>query len=971
MQDDYTMKASVLLTLFLTLFLQKASGQRISLKAHTDFLYFSSDNKLTQDVYCNVDTAFRGTVSLRCFQMNDISDSTLLYSKTVKDKQFRKGQNQLKLDFEKNGPNTFYNKDLRDVVKRLKYTPVGRYRIYLSIACKDTIYKFSYIKYVDSLLHPDSRIKKDIDDCFLPEKKRTFLGLSITLPSLNTVGRRKGNTNLGTQVKLSRFFRTSKLEYVNGKTGSKSVLHIYSRNWYLGYYELDISSQSKEMKIAAERKKLADNVTGIAKLDVEHTQSLFSQVKDIKRDKNENDEIQGEIGVSGVLSNGQEEFSESDNNYYELRGMLEVPIMDIPVSLQGYYTSQDRNRKIKSSFWRIHYDTEKAREKLEKLMGGYKNKYSETKAKVGSSEGAYQMFLSQLQGQKSSLLNDIKNQAGIDEVSDKSLDDPATKQRLYDKVYNAVESGGKNDDLARAAKTKDSVEKIYQDLERKYQKAQELEEKYQKYTKLLDQYKNTMYFDSAVALSKIAEVGNTDDLSYKELVKKSSGILPDTKVNSFITGITNVDIGTFSKDLSNYTMSGQAVKGIDLGYDIGVCEVGFTLGKAQYINRQGYSDNYTTYAGRASRTFAKKHKVSVFYYGYTPDRKMLNDEEFYDNIDIAMPSFRQNVHIVSARYDFEALKMFSGNSEVATSFRKQKEFSSSETNIHDKLAYNLNISALIPKTTIKADAMYRHVGKYFENNSSPVSYSGTEHYQLAADAIIFRSKLGLGGEFNYLEQQSLSYRGGNVKWGVSVKISPGKRFPSASFSYKPFAAFRSFTDTMNIQQRPMMGAVMTGRVNYTIKRKEYSVMVNGVYTENSSQMDNANYASKLLQLNCSFLRKGLSANIHGGATEMTGSQLATQHANTRFVGFGVGANVLNAIGTSLTCQTGFTRSSISRYSVVGSLSYRMHKQKLSVMLNLRYNKYKNPQTEPWKKLYGASVDINWQFKAKLSEKNNL
>src|SRR5579872_1488785 len=139
-------------------------------------------------------------------------------------------------------------------------------------------------------------------------------------------------------------------------------------------------------------------------------------------------------------------------------------------------------------------------------------------------------------------------------------------------------------------------------------------------------------------------------MTYKQMAKKGDALLPDGQAKGFIAGITNFDAGMFPKEESKYTMSGQQMKGVDCGYDLGICQAGVTLGKTEYVGRDGTLDKYTCYSERTTFKPIKKQKLSLIYYGYTADRKMTGDA-FFNNANISAPGFFEPVNIISTKYD--------------------------------------------------------------------------------------------------------------------------------------------------------------------------------------------------------------------------------------------------------------------------------------------------------------------------------
>src|SRR5690606_8883651 len=102
-------------------------------------------------------------------------------------------------------------------------------------------------------------------------------------------------------------------------------------------------------------------------------------------------------------------------------------------------------------------------------------------------------------------------------------------------------------------------------------------------------------------------------------------------------------------------------------------------------------------------------------------------------------------------------------------------------------------------------------------------------------------------------QQNLYSTGSNARWGFDV-ATRSRRYPSVALSYKPFATFRAYDDTLNIEQKPMIGAVWTGRISYQLKRPKYALRFHATYNKQQSMMDTVDYSSSLFQMNTIYSR---------------------------------------------------------------------------------------------------------------------
>jgi hypothetical protein len=303
----------------------------------------------------------------------------------------------------------------------------------------------------------------------------------------------------------------------------------------------------------------------------------------------------------------------------------------------------------------------------------------------------------------------------------------------------------------KAVLIKDSASRVYAKAMKRYEQVQKTEAQIQRYSKLLEQYRTTNYFDSALAYSKVKDLRSGSDVTYKQMAKSASGLLPEGKAKTFIAGLTNFDAGIINKYSSKYTAAGQQLTGLDLGYDIGFAQVGLTVGRTEYAGRDGSLEKYSTYSGSMLFSPAAGQKATLIYYGYTPSKNMLKDDGFFKNTDIALPSFRAPVHIVSATYEGAIGKMVLIDAEAATSYRNGSGQLLKSSFNADHLAWHLNAEVQVPKTPLTGFGSYEHGGKEFQNSTLPVTISGADLYKAGVKGVFFHSFISAGVEFNHME----------------------------------------------------------------------------------------------------------------------------------------------------------------------------------------------------------------------------
>lgn len=951
---------------------------------HTDLPVLDEEDKLYSNVYYESTKKVKVKAGYRCYKYAGNGDSLLISLNEHATVTFDKGSGTVRIPFTAADRNVTFNNTYHAVLKKTGSIPPGIYKVFIRFSADSLITEKIFTHQVDSNLSATSPLRKELNQTLLPENKAKLLGVDLSKQAGAINGLAKNTTRTVDRAagKIDRLFRSKGLTSTTEKRNGKEYISLYYTDWFVGRYELNLD-ESLNKQIDRQKNQLTGPVAALATNELESYRSLLSQVKDLTKQKKEEKQLTGEIGLTGNWGNAQPEYSEQDNNYYELRGRLETKVKDIPVSVEGYYTTQDKHRQIKGSYIRVHYDAEQAKSELMELIGGFKNQFSQTLSKGKGLEQIYGSYLDNLGREKNTLLNDLKKETGVADFNTNTVLDTAGLQQqitasLKDKITDTIAIDSNNADSvsrlriaqAKAVRTADSANKIYQKALKKYQRLQELEKQGRKYYALLEQYRNTNYFDSTIGYNELKNLDNADAMTYKQLAKKASGLLPEGKVKRFVTGLTSLDIGIFPKEVSKYTLSGQQMKGIDGGYDLGFCEVGGTYGSTEFAGRDGSLDKYTTYSGRAIFKLLKDQKVTLVYYGYTPSRRSLEQDTFFKNVDIALPSFRQPTHIVSAAYEGTIQKNIRINGEVATSFKSGSQLRIRDQLDADHIAWQLHAEGMIPKTTINVEAGYEHGGKDFQNNTLPVNLSGTDLLRLAAKGDFFRSFLTLGVEYNHIEQHSFASTGKNNRWGFEVSTH-SKRYPSVSFSYKPYTTFRSYTDTLAIPQRPLVGAVWTGRASYQVKRTGgRSWRFSAIYNKSTSEIDTTSFGSNLLQLNCIYTTKTWSLTGSAGNMDqqMSGSPVtaAPAHLRTTF-GMVAGSYPLNKrTNVNGGLDAGIAKFGMSKYGLNAGVQYRLKKAPLTARLTGRYAGYRFSSDEVWKPVYGASVDVLWQLKMKLN-----
>lgn len=935
-----------------------------SLRVHAILPYLSEQKFLVQDLYLHTDSFYPYVASIACFKFSTPQDSLLIYSKKNCVLNAKKRTQHHGIVIKNAVDSGYIHKQIYEILHKTGSLPAGEYKIWIKVSAHETSKEYYFLYRMDSLLSGQSILRDEIQQTLLGESQVNVLGIQLSTAK-NKESEKRIILHEVAYRKVTKKLKAKGFHTTQRKSESLTYWDVYYKNWYIGSYELATSSNNKYEFSQVNLHQ--DRGFDLPSTSFDNMQSLFSQLKQSNK-KKKKQEITGEFGFSSNVSNGQEENSGYENNYYEVYGNMEIPIFNLPVTLQGLYNSQDKNRLVKSSYFRLHYDTEKAKSQLLALVNKYKSSYESAVSRGKGYEGVYQTYLHKLKDEKAKSQASLQAAVGNMSIDVRRLDSVEVKKKIYNSIsekYSQADSSVSQSKTNSRQSVEDSARVVYEKAMSQYRHVQALETRIVKYEKLISQYQNTTYFDSIIAYEKIKDLQYDEQLSYKKLTQKADALLPKGYTKTTIAGLTHIDAGIFNGQASSYTLSGQTVKGLDFGYDFGFCQTAWMIGTVEYAGRDGSLEKYTSYSGRAMFSPVKGHRAAVVYYGYTPNGRMLASDPFFKDLNLSAPSFRSPVHIVSVAYSGDAGKYVRYESEIASSFKQSDKTSSVRQ--AERMAYNIKVEGNIPRTNITLDVGYERSGKYFENNTAPVNLSGITHYSVGAQGVFFKNFLTVGIQYNLIEQASFASKGGNAKWGFDIKTT-SKRYPSVGLSYKPFTTFRSYNDTLDVPQRQLIGEVWTGKANYQIKKPSYSVRFMAVYNKNISVMEMGMNKTDLFQLNTIYMRTQYSLTLSAGHTSYIGNDISAIRQQNSFLSVSGNYMLGRALTITAGIDGGLATFGFSKFGLIGGCIYNFKVMPVTIRLHTRYNSYRLSEHHDWKQLVSGTVDVLWRFKFTMSKK---
>lgn len=457
-----------------------------------DPLVLDEQDQPVQDLYIKIPPFTESKLealkfTIVCYDITKEKDSVLVYRRSGKAKVNRKnGVVYTHISYSSKESNLHFTPLYKDILLKNAGLPAGIYRTLVQIEGWDTVLARTMIRQVDSTLAVQSASKKELEMTYAPNRKNGILG---TLISSNTSYQRTQSaltTVKNATKKIDKAFAKKGMNVNYRHTSTKTFVDVYYLHHFVGYYEIDMEKSLRE-NIQKQQQRLTDNITSEVKNELENSKTVFNQIKGLY-EENKKKEIQGNISLTGYAANGQEENSQDQNNYYEVAGQVEVPIMNIPLNIEGYYTSQDKYRTAKASYLRLHYDTQQAKAELMKLISGYKGKYEEALSKGKGLDGVYTSYINKLKTQENKILDDLYKETGVANLQHIKIDtagflndlSQTYEQKLTDSL-NALSDSvqDNNTTYVRMTKNKDSIMQIYSKAMKKYEQVKELERKIQ------------------------------------------------------------------------------------------------------------------------------------------------------------------------------------------------------------------------------------------------------------------------------------------------------------------------------------------------------------------------------------------------------------------------------------------------------------------------------------------------------------
>lgn len=915
-------------------------------------------NGVVQNI--NYQSTFSENVSIRltCYQVRE-SKKLAVYDLLFKNKHVVKGVGNILLPFNHNA--TLYQADYSfyEVLKNFKLMPPGNYemRVVFNNQEDSVLLKEDVKWYVDSTLSGYSPLRTRINKKILnlkPGKRKRSISKKVNNPQLSKKTFNHLNRRLNKKIS-SKEGVTSVPTERNGKKYSA----LYYGNWFLGYYELLATPDLKE-RIAREKKLLQKTPSALVSNDLEGFTSISSQVRKLNR-KDTEQGLSGSLDLLSNLSTGQQTGSAQNNNYQEVYANVNTSILSIPVVIEGYATTQDMNRKAKASYIRIRYDAHRNKAQIRQSVSDYTHKYAQAKAKGAGLRQTYSALIKRWIAEQQRSESEFMREYGVD-IQELEKYKGDVHKMLTDSKQQAIQiaTDSVKDKMSGGDSVRKKLERDREKVNEHYKNWWSDKKKIEKYQKLLQQFERQQYLDSLLVNEKLKAVKKVQDVSGKRLAKAAEHILPPGKASSILNSITRLEVGILNTYESAYTIAGQKLNGGCVGYDLGGVIVSGSVGKTQYVSRDGNVDKYNSTMIRADLAPTDNRKVGIVYYTYTPTRQMYIDTSFIHGDVLSLPTFSKVTHIVSIPYEVAITKNLRINGEGAISYKKSER---SVVVNNNSAAYKTAITYHIPSTPINTSGEWEHVGKYFNNSALPFPKQGVDRYTIASDAMVFKSLVKVGVQFNYLRQASFASSGYNMKWGFDLS-SHFRRYPNIHLSYKPFSTFRKFNDTLAIKQRPLMGAVWLARGNYRIRRPRVTHRILLTYNSNSSTVDTESYScttiqgSYLLSDKKNMLSTGLGwMKQPGSVGQIPGGTAMNNYMFNITYNRSLNSSIDVNVGDNL-CMADF---GVQRHALTAGVRYRFNLP-VTARVMVRHSTFRQFESSAAQRIWSCQLGCSWQIK---------
>ena len=765
-----------------------------------------------------------------------------------------------------------------------------------------------------------------ITDSFMKEDHPVFLQFKKYYAEQT-----KGKRFIQPDQVIRKFFRKRKETWRVQSAGGHRDIWIYFEDRLAGIIRLSGDDRKPEIALPS--------VSGPS--SGKNFEGMLSASRRTNSGASENKDIRGNLNVQYNYSNQQEVYSDFRNEYYDVAGTVNMPVMGIPVTVDGYYTRQDKYRTLKSSYINVSFDKETYLRQMEEANRNFRSAYTATTVDNMMYGDYYKTLVRQLQKEKADYIATLKRtvtdtleKAYLDKIQHRL---PDTSTQEYTEQYNAFRN-----------KYRDAAQRL-EDIDHKIEKA----------GLLAEQLKKKKYIDSVEVFSRFRkeDIGNMDSRDYMSVLEHT---FPDNKMLSRLKRLNGFNIGGFSNHVSQYTNPGQMTRGGSLSYDLDYVDVAVSLGRMDLVDFAGEKERLNAGSVQVlSRKLKHQQLGLIYYYAGSAGSAGKKDAGTGEGPG-KQPA--DNIYTMVYRLNLPVLEL---SSEYAYSDHKPSG-AAPATGIFGRTAFNMQAAARIWQEKIRLSGIYEYTGKDFRNRSLYYNIRGLGRYQLKLSTFWFRNAVKADVEYNVLQNVRELGTGTNRKYGFELQTI-SRRYPRVKISYKPFTAFNTVQDTVSNFSYTLLGNVFLAQADYQYKRKQTVMSAGLQYNRSYSELDTVQYSSSIWSFHYNVAHNRVFASMNAGRSFIASNIINPMQLlmnNSTFAMLQATYQLFPHVAVGGGWNGGWNRGAMTRYGGRVSISATHRKTGCTLYLNGAYTRYNI--TGQWEDIYHitSGIIIPFQFTLK-------
>ena len=618
--------------------------------------------------------------------------------------------------------------------------------------------------------------------------------------------------------------------------------------------------------------------------------------------------LSGSIISESYATNYLDPYTRSESFYTRVYGSPSIELMDLPFNLNFYYTSED-NSYYNSNYISLDFDLNRYRQNLRSKAEEKINDQLEAKKKSISDltdvSKAKQIIEKRIAQEKSKALNlqhDLKmpqfdtsilmNQGRIKQQElEKGLDSTISQKK--DSLGGLANDSLISNALLRKEKVMDSLSQIQNRIEKYESQLSNLEQKYSKLKSIDKSIKDS--------IGLLQKQYRSQDFIEAKLKKTKLG----SKFTKVISKVNKFNLGLTSPMLSEYTLNGIPVKGINLSWALPSHNFEIAVGKT-------FRSEYNTYGLEQPQAVFERNVVgfkSEQKFGKNKDKIIsLTSVSFYDDKNVESPKqnflhaldFESKIskrmyvtlslnHSIYKQEELENVhvELLEGGTIAPDKFQGFKDHFAVEGGLEYQVSKNINL-----------ETSYKRISPEYVTLGNPFLRNNFHELDVKAKTKLFKRKITLSSFFKRYEDNitGLSkYTNHLSGYGITAR-SNFKKSLNFQFQHTPYQQGNNNPDSLfrtdnqlevtsfniiynKIVKSNVLTSVLTF-VNSTIDFNAGEQQVN-----NTMYLSSTNYSSKKLNLNATFSRNLTGPSID--TLNFWGVRLGLSQKNGKIVNYAI------------------------------------------------------------------------------------